>query len=57
MFFLAAFFLGRFAGALMAFYIVFAFLWLVALVFAAEDFTHATSQLGHVVEAFTFIAL
>jgi len=55
-FFLLAFFLGSYAGFFLLFNLIFAFLWLVAVVFTAEDFTYADSALAHTVEAFSFIA-
>jgi hypothetical protein len=56
-FFLAAFFLGAYPGYILPFNLIFSYLWLVSVVFTAEDFTYATSALVHTVEAFSFIAL
>ncbi|KAK3940164.1 hypothetical protein QBC46DRAFT_386136 [Diplogelasinospora grovesii] len=55
-FYLAAFFLAAFAGYLMLFNLIFSYLWLVVVVFVAEDFTYSNSALLHTIEAFSFIA-
>ncbi|PKS05141.1 hypothetical protein jhhlp_008508 [Lomentospora prolificans] len=55
-FFLGAFFLAPFLHFLHLFNLIFSYLWLVVVVFAASMFTHARSAQAHAVEAFSFIA-
>ncbi|KAI4862395.1 hypothetical protein F4820DRAFT_430745 [Hypoxylon rubiginosum] len=56
-FFLISFFLGKYPGYVLVFNIIFSYLWLVVVVFAAEDWSSDyASSLGHTVEAFSFIA-
>jgi len=55
-FYLAAFFLAAYPGFVLLFNLIFSYLWLVAVVFTAESFTHSNSALLHTVEAFSFIA-
>jgi ABC-type thiamin/hydroxymethylpyrimidine transport system permease subunit len=57
-FFVFSFFLGRFARFILPFNIIFSYLWLVAVVFTAEDWSNSySSALEKTVEAFSFIAL
>ena len=56
-FFLLAFFIGAYPGHLLTFNLVFSYLWIVAVAFTADDFTHSNSALAETVEAFSFIAL
>ncbi|KAK0615158.1 hypothetical protein B0T17DRAFT_498053 [Bombardia bombarda] len=55
-FFLAAFFLGSYPGHVLLFNLIFSYLWLVAVVFAVQDYNYGNSALQHTVEAFSFIA-
>ncbi|KAI1372801.1 hypothetical protein F4677DRAFT_449056 [Hypoxylon crocopeplum] len=56
-FFLISFILGTYPGYILLFNIIFSYLWLVAVVFAAEDWsTDYAGALPHTVEAFSFIA-
>ncbi|KAL1844960.1 hypothetical protein VTK73DRAFT_1428 [Phialemonium thermophilum] len=56
-FFLLAFFLGSRPGHVLLFNLIFSYLWLVAVVFTAEDFSNSgAGALAHTVEAFSFIA-
>ncbi|KAK3317116.1 hypothetical protein B0T19DRAFT_301811 [Cercophora scortea] len=55
-FFLVAFFLGTYPGYVLLFNVIFSYLWLVAVVFTAQDYTYGNSALAHTVEAFSFIA-
>jgi uncharacterized membrane protein HdeD (DUF308 family) len=55
-FFLVAFFLGTYAGFILLFNLIFSYLWLVAVVFTVQDFTHSGSSLRVAIEAFSFIA-
>jgi hypothetical protein len=55
-FFVFSFFLGAYEGHILLFNLIFAFLWLVSVVFTAEDFTYSNNALDHTVEAFSFIA-
>jgi TRAP-type mannitol/chloroaromatic compound transport system permease small subunit len=56
-FFLVAFFLGAYPGTVLLFYIIFSYLWLVAVAFAASDWSNSgAGALAHTVEAFCFIA-
>ncbi|KAI6084101.1 hypothetical protein F4821DRAFT_178909 [Hypoxylon rubiginosum] len=56
-FFLISFILGTYPGYILLFNIIFSYLWLVAVVFAAEDWSSDyASSLDHTVEAFSFIA-
>ena len=57
MFFLAAFFLTAFLGFYLMFNLIFSYLWLVAVVFTAEGYSHSNNNLLLTVEAFSFIAL
>lgn len=57
-FFLASFVLGTYPGYVLLFNIIFSFLWLVSVVFTAEDWSSTyAGALPHTVEAFSFIAL
>ena len=56
-FFLLAFFIGAYGDHLLIFNLVFSYLWIVAVAFTADDFTHSHSALAETVEAFSFIAL
>lgn len=56
-FFLAVFFIDFFPGLILIFNLVFSYLWLVSVVFTAQDFTYSNSALAVTVEAFCFIAL
>ncbi|KAI1770058.1 hypothetical protein F4818DRAFT_434301 [Hypoxylon cercidicola] len=56
-FFLISFVLGTHPGYILLFNLIFSYLWLVAVVFAAEDWSSDyASSLDHTVEAFSFIA-
>jgi len=55
-FFLLAFFIGAYGDHLLIFNLVFSYLWIVAVAFTADDFTHSNSALAETVEAFSFIA-
>ncbi|RYO85983.1 hypothetical protein DL766_007247 [Monosporascus sp. MC13-8B] len=56
-FFVASFLLGRSPGYSLLFNIIFSYLWLVAVVFTAESWSHSgAGVLPHTVEAFSFIA-
>ena len=55
--FLGAFFIGAFLDYLLLFNLIFSYLWLVVVAFAASWFTYANSRQAHAVEAFSFIAL
>jgi len=55
-FFVLSFFLGSRPGHTLLFNLIFSYLWLVAVVFTADDFTYSDSALAHTVEAFSFIA-
>ncbi|KAK3317064.1 hypothetical protein B0H66DRAFT_479242 [Apodospora peruviana] len=55
-FFLAAFFLGAYHGYILLFNLIFSYLWLAAVVLTTQDFTHSNYDLGHTVEAFSYIA-
>jgi len=56
-FFLLSFFLGGFPSFILPFNLIFSYLWLVAVVFTAEDWSNSyASALDHTVEAFSFIA-
>jgi len=56
-FFLLSFLLGSYAGFFLLFNIIFSYLWLVSVVFAASDWSNSGSNLALTVEAFSFIAL
>ena len=56
-FFLIAFFLAAYPGYVLLFNLIFSYLWLVAVVFTAEGFSHSHNDLLLTVEAFSFIAL
>jgi hypothetical protein len=55
--FLLAFFIGAYPDHLLIFNLVFSYLWIVAVAFTADDFTHSNSALAETVEAFSFVAL
>ncbi|KAI2602209.1 hypothetical protein GGR54DRAFT_625374 [Hypoxylon sp. NC1633] len=56
-FFLVSFILGTYPGYVLLFNVIFSYLWLVAVVFTAEDWsTDYAGALPHTVEAFSFIA-
>jgi len=55
--FLLAFFIGAYPDYLLIFNLVFSYLWIVAVAFTTDDFTHSNSALAETVEAFSFIAL
>ncbi|RYP03160.1 hypothetical protein DL765_010581 [Monosporascus sp. GIB2] len=56
-FFLASFLLGGSPGYSLLLNIIFSYLWLVAVVFTAESWSHpGAGALRHTVEAFSFIA-
>ncbi|RYP73988.1 hypothetical protein DL771_003299 [Monosporascus sp. 5C6A] len=56
-FFLASFLLGGSPGYSLLFNIIFSYLWLVAVVFTAQSWSHpGAGALPHTVEAFSFIA-
>ncbi|KAI1391686.1 uncharacterized protein F4822DRAFT_397454 [Hypoxylon trugodes] len=56
-FFLASFVLGTYPGYTLIFNIIFSYLWLVVVVFTAEDWSSDyAGALAHTVEAFSFIA-
>ncbi|RYP25731.1 hypothetical protein DL768_011426 [Monosporascus sp. mg162] len=56
-FFVASFLLGNSPGYSLLFNIIFSYLWLVAVVFTAESWSHSSAgALAHTVEAFCFIA-
>ncbi|KAI2465235.1 hypothetical protein F4781DRAFT_410044 [Annulohypoxylon bovei var. microspora] len=56
-FFLISFILGTYPGYILLFNIIFSYLWLVSVVFTAEDWSSDyASPLTHTVEAFSFIA-
>ncbi|RYP93227.1 hypothetical protein DL770_000702 [Monosporascus sp. CRB-9-2] len=56
-FFVASFLLGKSPGYSLLFNIIFSYLWLVAVVFTAESWSHSgAGALAHTVEAFSFIA-
>ncbi|KAI1091750.1 hypothetical protein F5B19DRAFT_457574 [Rostrohypoxylon terebratum] len=56
-FFLISFILGTYPGYILLFNIIFSYLWLVSVVFAALDWSYEyAGALNHTVEAFTFIA-
>ncbi|KAI1452388.1 hypothetical protein F4805DRAFT_447580 [Annulohypoxylon moriforme] len=56
-FFLISFILGTYPGYILLFNIIFSYLWLVSVVFAAEDWSYEyAGALPHTVEAFSFIA-
>ncbi|KAI1414417.1 hypothetical protein F5Y13DRAFT_158511 [Hypoxylon sp. FL1857] len=56
-FFLLSFILGTYPGYILLFNIIFSYLWLVSVVFTAEDWSSDyASALDHTVEAFSFIA-
>ncbi|KAI0158045.1 hypothetical protein GGR52DRAFT_564877 [Hypoxylon sp. FL1284] len=56
-FYLVSFFLGTYPGYILLFNIIFSYLWLVAVVFTASDFSDdLADSLLHTVEAFSFIA-
>ncbi|KAI2629274.1 hypothetical protein GGS26DRAFT_560086 [Hypomontagnella submonticulosa] len=56
-FFLVSFVLGTYPGYILLFNVIFSYLWLVAVVFTAEDWSSDyASALSHTVEAFSFIA-
>jgi len=55
--FVFSFFLGGLPSIILPFYTLFSYLWLVAVVFTAEDWSNSyASALDHTVEAFSFIA-
>lgn len=56
MFFLAAFLLEGYLGFHLLFNLIFSYLWLAVVVFAASMFSHASKQ-AQAVEAFSFLAL
>jgi len=56
-FFLLSFFIGAFAIHLLTFNLIFSYLWLVAVAFTTDDYTHSNSALLETVEAFSYIAL
>jgi hypothetical protein len=56
-FFVFSFFLGGFPMIILPFNLIFSYLWLVAVVFTAEDWSNSGSALDKTVEAFSFIAL
>ncbi|KAH8668919.1 hypothetical protein BX600DRAFT_460960 [Xylariales sp. PMI_506] len=55
-FFLVTFFIGA-TGHLLLFNLIFSYLWLVSVVFTANDWTYSHYPLAQTVEAFSFIAL
>ncbi|KAI0380884.1 hypothetical protein F5Y04DRAFT_256917 [Hypomontagnella monticulosa] len=56
-FFLISFFIGTYPGYILLFNVIFSYLWLVSVVFTAEDWSSDyASALSHTVEAFSFIA-
>ncbi|KAI1396242.1 hypothetical protein F4819DRAFT_475889 [Hypoxylon fuscum] len=56
-FFLVSFVLGTYPGYILLFNIIFSYLWLVSVVFTAEDWSSDyAGALDHTVEAFSFIA-
>ncbi|KAI1206846.1 uncharacterized protein F4807DRAFT_216771 [Annulohypoxylon truncatum] len=56
-FFLISFILGTYPGYILLFNIIFSYLWLVSVVFTAEDWSYEyAGALPHCVEAFSFIA-
>ncbi|KAI0844593.1 hypothetical protein F5Y00DRAFT_248346 [Daldinia vernicosa] len=56
-FFLVSFILGSYPGSILIFNVIFSYLWLVAVVFTAEDWSSDyAGELAHTVEAFSFIA-
>ncbi|KAI8963112.1 hypothetical protein F5Y11DRAFT_320382 [Daldinia sp. FL1419] len=56
-FFLASFVIGTYPGSILLFNVIFSYLWLVAVVFTAEDWSSEyAGELAHTVEAFSFIA-
>jgi ABC-type thiamin/hydroxymethylpyrimidine transport system permease subunit len=57
-FFVFSYFLGGFPAFILPFNLIFSYLWLVAVVFTAEDWSNSgSSALQKTVEAFSFIAL
>jgi hypothetical protein len=56
-FFLLSFFIGAYGNHLLIFNLVFSYLWIVAVAFTTDDFTHSNSALLETVEAFSYIAL
>ncbi|KAI1660605.1 hypothetical protein F4813DRAFT_298804 [Daldinia decipiens] len=56
-FFLVSFIIGSYPGSILIFNVIFSYLWLVAVVFTAEDWSSDyAGELAHTVEAFSFIA-
>ena len=55
-FFLLSFFLAAYPGTVLLFNLIFSYLWLVAVVFTAEGYSHSNNNLLLTVEAFSFIA-
>ncbi|OTA99073.1 hypothetical protein M426DRAFT_325473 [Hypoxylon sp. CI-4A] len=56
-FFLISFLLGTYPGYILLFNTIFSYLWLVSVVFTAQDWSYEyASSLDHTVEAFSFIA-
>ncbi|KAI2608088.1 uncharacterized protein GGS25DRAFT_261197 [Hypoxylon fragiforme] len=56
-FFLISFILGTHPSYVLLFNVLFSYLWLVAVVFTAEDWSYeSVGALAHTVEAFSFIA-
>jgi len=55
-FFAIAWFLGNLVHYSLMFNLIFSYLWLVAVVFTASDWSGDSGALAHTVEAFSFIA-